>query len=271
MSNVATFILSTGRCGTQWIATVLGKIYADCLRVEHEPLHDRYAARQTLRAGALGHPLAALPPAVLQHLDHIENLLETQPYLECGHPNWSTLPYLVDRFPERIRIVHLTRHPVPTCYSWLTHGAFQPPLLPHLPEKILLSPFDEGIRFKHYQDRWDQLLPFEKCLFYWAEVHAFALDLETRLREPWLRLKYEDLFQGQGLQQLLEFLGLPLRESLLPQTTQVVDQYRYLTAVWQDWRVIHQHSSVIPITQTLSYDLTEINEMAFCQRYLGAD
>ena len=178
------------------------------------------------------------------------------------------MPFFADRFRGRVRIIHLTRHPVPSCYSWLTHGAFQTPLLPHIQPKILLTPFDEGIRFREYQATWDGLSPFEKCLFYWSEVHAFAIDLRSRLDTPWLTLRYEDLFYGDGLARLLEFLDLPRRPSILGQRSEVVDAFRYLSPVWDDWRIIKEHPRAMAIAQELGYDLEEIDEVALRSRYL---
>ena len=268
--TIATFILSAGRCGTQWIATSFADVYSDHIDAEHEPLHDRYDARQILLCSALTNSPPAFSPEVLDHLDKIEGQLDTRSYIECGHPNWATIPYLADRFRGRVRIIHLTRHPIPTCCSWLTHGAFQTPLLPHVPAKILLSPFDEGIRFKEYQQTWNNLSPFEKCLFYWSEVHAFAIDLQSRLDAPWLRLRYEDIFNGDGLERLLEFLNLPHRARIFNERSEVVDKYRYLSGVWQDWRIIENHPRATAIAQQLGYNLDGIDEVALRRRYLPA-
>ncbi len=267
--NFAAFILSTGRCGTQWIAKTLADAYSDHVAVDHEPLHNQYDARKALASIALASPLSSLSAVVRQHMDSIEGRLETQSYIECGHPNWSTIPYLAERFRGRVRIIHLTRHPVPTCYSWLTHSAFQDPLLPHLLEKTLLSPFDEGTRFQEYRRGWEALSPFEKCLFYWSEVNAFAIDLQSRQDAPWLRLRYEDLFHGEGLGRLLEFLDLPHREGVFSQTGKVVDNYCYSLAAWQDWRIIRNHPRAMSIANELKYTLDEIDEITLYRRYLG--
>ena len=242
--------------------------YSDRIAVEHEPLHNRYNARKVLAGSALANLPSSLPLEVLQHMEKIEGQIEKQAYIECGHPNWSTIPYFAERFRGRIRIIHLARHPVPTCCSWLTHGVFQTPLLSHIPEKILLSPFDEGIKFKEYRECWKRLIPFEKSLFYWSEVNAFALDLQSRLDVPWLRLHYEDLFDGDGLRQLLEFLELPPRETSFKQKCKVVDKYRYVSPVWQDSQIIRNHPRAISIAQHLGYRLTTIDEIALRRRYL---
>lgn len=138
---------------------------------------------------------------------------------------------------------------------------------PHLREKVLLSPHDEGVRFPEYARLWAELSPFEKCLYYWAEVHAFALDLQTRLDARWLRLKYEDVFGGDGIQQLLSFLELPAREVVFEQRTTHVDQFRYLTGAWQDWRLVRKHPHVVRVASQLGYDTDQVDEDALNRRY----
>lgn len=266
----ATFILSTGRCGTQWIAQTFSSIYSDLLHVEHEPLHDRYHARNLLGWRDYGNASEKLSKECLEHLDEIEQILQTQSYLECGHPVWSLVPYLAWRFHGRIRMIHLVRHPVPTSCSWLTHQAYVPPLLPYLKEKVFLSPFDEGVRFHDYQEQWDRLHPYEKCLYYWGEVNQFALDQEKSLDVPWFRLYYEDLFHGKGLESLLQFLELPSRETVFNQIDQTVDRFRYLSPVWQDWRMIKNHPQIMGVAHELGYQLEEIEEAILRQRYLMA-
>lgn len=265
--NFAAFILSTGRCGTQWLAKALADAYPDRLAVEHEPLHAGYEARKTLRYTAAAHPAPQLPPQVVDHMARIEGRLATLPYVECGHPAWSTVPLLAARFHGRVKVVHLVRHPVPTCWSWLTLQAFQPPLLPHIAPRTLLTPFDDGIRFPEYRARWDTLVPFEKCLYYWCEVNAFALALQSRLDAPWLRLRHEDLFRGDGLDQLLGFLQLPPRESILHRRGAVIDDNRSVLADREDWRIIREHPRVVAIAQQLGYDVAAVDETALERRY----
>jgi hypothetical protein len=266
--NFAAFILSTGRCGTQWLATALAEAYPDRLAVAHEPLHAGYQARKVLQHTAVANDAPQLPQQVVHHLEAIENRLETLPYIECGHPSWSTIPCLAERFRGRVKIIHLVRHPVPTSWSWLTLQAFVPPLLPHIKPRTLLTPFDEGSQFAEYRSRWDTLAPFEKCLYYWTEVNAFALALQSRLDAPWLRLRHEDLFDGDGLGRLLEFLQLPPRETILRRRCEVIDDNRSILPTREDWRVIRDHPRAVAIAQQLGYAVDAVDELALERRYL---
>ena len=209
--------------------------------------------------------------ALVAHVEDIERRLETGSYLECGHPCWSSLSWLIDRLPGRIRIVHLTRHPVPTALSWLTHSAYLAPLLPHLGERVLLTPFDPGAAFPQYQTRWPALQPFEKCLYYWAEVNAFGLRLAEFARVPWFRLRYEDLFEGLALADLLTFLDLPPREELLETRSQVVDRHRFVAPCAPPaLEVLGSHEPVLSVAGALGYDMESPDPGSYLGRYMFA-
>ncbi|HTL97708.1 MAG TPA: hypothetical protein VL181_02785 [Holophagaceae bacterium] len=249
--HAATFVLSTGRCGTQWLAWHLSRLMGPDARVEHEPLHLAYQPRRLLGASdpsALG-PESAEP--VLRHVASIEAQLERGPYVETGHPSWSALPYLAERLRGRLRVVHLPRHPLPTALSWTTHMAYQPPLLPHLQEKVLLSPFDAGVAFPEYQASWGSLTPFEKCLYYWAEVQAFALRQQRALGLPWLRLPYEALFEGGGLDDLHAFLRLPVLAD--DDRAERVDAHQHPAPGVPDFSLIARHPRVLEVAAELGY------------------
>ena len=249
--HAATFFISTGRCGTQWLAQHLASALGPGAQVEHEPLHARYGARRLLgcadpeRLGAEGETL-------LRHADAVEAQLERGPYLETGHPCWSALPFFARRFPGRLRVVHLARHPIPTALSWTTLMAYVPPPVPTMREKAPLSPFDAGAAFPEYQEGWGHLSPFEKCLYYWAEVNAFALRQEPSLSVPWLRTTYEGLFEGGDLARLHAFLRIP-RPSMDAGSSPRVDAYRFLVPSAPDLASAAGHPRVWEVAAALGY------------------
>lgn len=267
--SFAVFVLSTGRCGTQWLAEHLPHSYSDRLQVEHEPLHNFYYPRRNLLARTLGDLDAEAAEAILPHVEEIETCLTQRSYLECGHPCWSAILALADRFRGRIRVIHLVRHPVPTAFSWLTHRAYEPPLLPFLPTKTLLSPFDPGVRLPEYQERWEGLTPFEKCLYYWGEVNLFGLAQEAALGVPWLRLTYEELFYADGLERTLEFLELPPAEPLMAARAESVDRFHSLTPQRPDMNLLGSHPRIIEAARAFGYDAEEIDLAALQRRYQG--
>jgi hypothetical protein len=261
----ATFVLSTGRCGTQWLADLLERSAGDAALVVHEPVEAPYSTRAMLAAHRPEHLPATAREALSAHIASIERTLERCDYIECGHPLWSSLPYLLGHFAGRVRAIHLLRHPIPTAWSWLTHRAYCPPLAPHLPEKILVAAADEGLRFAHYRERWSTMTPFEKALFYWAEVHALGLELESRTSAPWLRVHSEALFAGNGLDVLHRFLGLdPNRCAYAADSP--VDRFRYVVDSG-DPRQIERHPEFIELARTLGYDAMDFDVEKLSQRY----
>jgi hypothetical protein len=258
----ALFVLSTGRCGTQWLADALACRLGDDAVVTHEPLDNDYAPREMLGAGDPKDLDDELAEPLLDHIDFIEEVLQTRPYIECGHPSWSSIPYLMRRFEGRVSVVHLVRHPVQTAFSWLTHLAYCPPLAPHLREKVLLSPFDEGVRFPSYRNRWSALTPYEKALYYWLEVNALGLEIAS------LRVRYEDLFDPRTLDHILTFAGLAASAgSAATDPQQVVDRFHHVSPNWFNPYLIERHPEVIDLATRMSYEPLVFDEVALKRRY----
>jgi len=268
--RAATFVLSTGRCGTQWLAETIADAAGDRARVEHEPLHNDYAPRRMLGAN----DPAALEPRqarkVIAHAEAIERELAARDYLETGHPCWSSVPWLARRLAGRVRVVHLVRHPVPTACSWLSHGLFVPPMLPHLPAKEFIAPSDAGVSFPEYREAWPALSPFEKCLVYWAEVNAFGLRLERAGELPWLRVRYEDLFDPRrdALARVVKFLGLPDEAVARIDRGAQVDQHRFALGQWPEPERIARHPRIVAVAEELGYRAGEFAADQLAARFL---
>jgi hypothetical protein len=266
--NCATFFISTGRCGTQWLARALGTIASDRAEITHEPLHLGYEPRKMLAVGEPELLDSISASRILSHVGHIEDTLQRRSYVECGYPVWSTIPYLARRFAGHVRVVHLVRHPVPTAYSWIAQQAYCPPLAPHLRVKELLTPFDPGIRFMAFRERWDSLTPYEKSLFYWAEVNAFALRLQEQAQFPWLRVRFEDLFTLETLRELAAFCGIGAVDRAIA-VPAPADDFPTRTSLWSDPALISMHAEVAGLAAALGYDSLAFDERSLRARYFG--
>lgn len=267
--HFATFFLSTGRCGTQAFAKALAVAAGDTARVEHEPLHFDYMPRRLL---GLRDP-RALPTAakVLAHLDEIEETLCTRNYIETGNMCYGALPYLAQRLNDRIRIVHVPRHPVPTAWSMITHHLFQvPKRTDGLEEKVVLTPLDPGAQLAIYRERWPHMPPYERCLYFWAEIQSLGLRWQTELGVPWLRLPFESAFlgRGEGLAALADFIGVNA-EVLNLQRRERTDKYRFQSPVDVDPSVIQGHPAIMKIAHTLGYNPMAWDASALRRRYSG--
>lgn len=200
----ATFVLSTGRCGTQWLTEKLQALYPDAV-VEHEPLSFNYRPDvNTERA-----PLQCNKELIMQHLSCIQHYLDQgKPYIETGFPCWRHLEWFKQQLGGRVKIIHVHREPLQTVSSLLKLNAFVPPFIPQLPIKNLFLPEDGYGYFKDWQHLWPHLNPAEKNLWYWGEVQAHALLLQAQWpAADWLQLEFSTLFGPQAEARLIHFLG----------------------------------------------------------------
>jgi hypothetical protein len=264
--NAATFVLSTGRCGTQWLSKNLAGHYGDLLAAVHEPHHREYLPRWLL---GIVHPRQWPTIGLIdRHIAAIEKDLATRSYLECGWPCYGALPYFARRLGGRMRVVHLVRHPVPSAASMVTHLYYHD-RPDGLTEKALLTPTDAGAAMPDYAGRWAGLSRFEKCLYFWGEIGLLGLRWERELGVPWLRLRSEDLFGADGLDRLLDFIGVPRRPPIYAARNTQFDAYVMGTRVRLEAqaRSIGEHPRIIALARQLGYDALAVDTQQLKARY----
>ena len=269
-TNTAVLVLSTGRCGTQWLAATLDELYGDRVTVTHEPIGPEYRCREFFRAYDRLDDMAAVPK-IASHLATIETTLRSRSYIETGWPLFSALPLFLERLAAPVRIVHLTRHPVPTAISHMAHKTYGgSPRVDGYTQLAALDAFCPGVRRTEVRAKWDDFTPYEKTLFWWTEVHLYAEELQQRYPQvPFHRVKAEDMLSGDGdtLQDLCAFAGLPFREQLQERTTKRVDQWHHRTDTEFDWRRVADHPATVGLAERLGYDFSTVDERALAVRY----
>jgi hypothetical protein len=135
-----------------------------------------------------------------------------------------------------------------------------------------LGPSDPNVFQTSYADAWDRLSPYEKCLFWWTEVHLFALELVGRIEPvPLLRVHAEEILSGNrdALEQLLEFIGLPWRDEWLEHAGRRVDRWHRLAADAVDPLEVHRHPTTVELARRLGYEMAGLNVGALEARYRG--
>jgi hypothetical protein len=283
----ATFFVTTGRCGTQWLSKNLAAAYPDLAIVTHDPLPDwQYQARELLWSGDVDNLVD--PGPIIDHLEKIKGVLAGKNYIETGGFCRGAFPYLLDKLGRDTRVVHLVRHPVATARSYrrvhetlikeevrrLWTGESKPALDEKYGSAVEPAPFDQhdristvqglgssgqtpfdpGSRFHEYRDRWDALSELERELYRWLEINACAVAYEKEARSPWLRVKYEELFTGNGLRNLISFLQLPFRSMLLKQIPLSVDKFSDARTPGDDSVDLTRHPAVLRLMAELEYD-----------------
>lgn len=200
----AVFVLSTGRCGTQWLTKTLRMLFPDW-QIVHEPLSFNYRPDLNTETS----PLAYNEALILQHLSAVQQRLDQgQGYIETGFPCWRHIQWFKQQLSGKVKVIHIHRDPVDTVGSLLKINAFVPPYLPQLPLKNLFLPHPGHGYLAQWQPLWQQLNPAEKNLWYWSEVQASALQLRDAWPEDdWLELRFEQLFSTTTAQALSTLLG----------------------------------------------------------------
>jgi hypothetical protein len=261
--------VSSGRCGTRWLAQGLRELYRG-VDVEHEPIGPMYRPRRYFRS--FDDPEAILEvPEVADHFERIERA--SRPYIETGWPVFAALPLFATQLADRLRVVHLTRHPVPSALSHLARRTYAgSPRADAYTRWATLGPEDANVYQPSYASCWDRLTPYEKCLFWWTEVHLFGLELPGRTGGiPVLRVSAEDLLAGKRevLGTLLEFMSLPWRERWLELVGRRVDRWHQLSSDAVDPLEVHRHPTTVDVAQRLGYELAGLNVGALEARYRG--
>ena len=269
--HMATFVLSAGRCGTQWLATALARHASGSIEVQHEPLYHQYAPRLLLGRGAsLGeHPYAS---ELDSHVNEVLGTLRSRHYVETGWPAFAAIPWLHSRLGSRMRVIHLTRSPIESACSMVTHRYYQPALRADGYTRFaILQPTDAGVRNTDYVERWPHLSVYEKCLFLWGEIHGFGLALREMFPEPgtWLTVSMENLFDSTTgvLEEVIDFLELPDLGGVNSDVGRVVDVYRMTTDIHIEWREIWNHPSIVSLAALLGYEPLAASSNAIRARY----
>lgn len=245
----AIFVLSTGRCGTQWLAENLSNSLPPEWRVEHEPLHLDYAPLKNSPA----EPVSCNEELLKAHLLSIQKHLDDGGhYIECGFPCWRHLDWFRQALSCDVKVIHLHRDPISTARSWLKQNAFVPPWLPHLPVKELFHPGAPGALLPEYQLTWAGLTPFEKNLCYWAEVQRQA-DAYKRDWNPhhWLTLPFDCLFDFETFKQLECFLEVKFSSGVF--SLEKKDNYAGMAQAPVDETLLENHPLILQTAAMLDY------------------
>lgn len=273
MSNIngqkhATFVISTGRCATQWFADKLAAHYQDLAIVRHEPIDGAYKPRFYFRAYNRRENVE-FSKAIKDHLSFIENAVRKSHYIEVGWPAYGALPFIISRLNADVKVIHLYRHPANVAASLTTHDVYSRGAWS---ESFAISPSDYGVVQDCLQGKkWKAMSQFEKCLFWWTEINYWALNLRKTFEGvPWLSVKYEDVFSengGREIRKVLAFLSLPARGVFLNSLGDRIDRFSLKTDAKIDARSINNYPKAVELMQKLGYGLGDIDILNMKKRY----
>ncbi|WP_428240037.1 hypothetical protein [Gynuella sp.] len=243
----AWFILSTGRCGTQWLSHRLTKLLPKQYWVTHEPLSQDYMPMEN----SPSLPLTVNADKILGHLTEIrDHINRGGKYVECGYQCWRHLSWYKDILQTDVKVIHLHRNPMSTACLWLQKGAFL-----RLSEMELFTPFGAEAKLPEYGSKWHKLSPIEKNLYFWAEVQAQAKEYKASWPdEDWFDLPYSQLLNSRTLQKLGHFLDCKI--NLHPSNLMVDNQLMELEEIPIDDSVLKAHPGILSLAEELGYKVS---------------
>ena len=263
-------VLSTGRCGTQSLASCLDGIYSDVCTVTHEPLEAGYRPPRFFRAYDRLEAMLEIPE-VAEHFAFVEATSRDRVYVETGWPCYAAIPLFIEKFGKRVRVAHVVRHPVPTALSIVAHKFYQPEERNDSYVRLAqLTPDCPGVFQVHLAESWGRMSAYEKCLLWWTELQLYARELESRRPEaPFRRFKMENLFSSESdaLCELVEFMGLPQRAGLAEKREERVDRWREKTDLPVDWKRISAYPDCVAAAVQLGYDWRSVDARSLRDRY----
>ena len=79
------------------------------------------------------------------------------------------------------------------------------------------------------RSKWDDMNQIEKILYYWLEVntHAYRLLRDTDIDH--VVVKFEDLFQDEGMMRILDLADLRYKKELQEDYVKVYDRFSYIS------------------------------------------
>jgi hypothetical protein len=211
------------------------------------------------------------PPIVLDHVAAVA--AGDRLYVETGWPLYSAIPHFVEVCGGRVKIVHLTRHLVPMALSHMVHQTYSgSPRKDQYTEMATLDPWTENVFQKSERTSWEDMEPYEHCVFWCTEVHAYGFELPGYLADtPLLRVRFEDLFDPSrnALEEVVDFIGLSWDQGLERHLTIRKDAWHHQNLLDFDWRSIEMHPLAMEVLERMGYSLEDVDPSLLEERYVG--
>jgi hypothetical protein len=200
------FVLSTGRCGTRWLAQVLDR--CPNAAVVHEPVpllsyHAAYAYRQFRHTPG---ELRVLIDGARYELIR-DAFLTDDRYIETG-PRCTFFAHELAALYPKSRFMHLIRDPVEFVESGLARRWYSDEVIT---DESRIRP-EESER-----ENWDLMAQYEKIAWLWRETNEFVRSFAESVSAPrMLTVQSLDLFtRTETMNDITDFAGL----ERVPETT----------------------------------------------------
>jgi len=229
------FIVSSGRTGTKAIAQHLSRCYPQ-VWAEHEPAPSWRLRMGTTRALCGKATREELKEMLVKLRRGLVERTERGIYVESNSYLSGFIEVLGEVF-EGASVVHVVRDPRTYVRSGVNFGAFRgmkklaaefwPNWFPKPQGEIRIqnsefrrepspqpSPGVPGEGERGEELKWGEMDAIERLAWFWSLVNSHLNRGEQVYGQRYLRVKFEELFSGDGLERLTDWMGLPRSSSL---------------------------------------------------------
>ena len=199
-------IMSTGRCGTQFLAKLLAQGDDNTL-VVHEGAGPNYRPATVFRGGDYDKVISETHQLRDEFTRIDQQLAAGQRFIDTGWLTYAWGPYFENRYGADFQFIHLLRNPFATAASMSTHG-----LLGDGEDRLnvdcIIRPFQPNVAFPEFQADYAEFSYFERGLYHWLEVHSFLKTQHISAAFQGL-FRFEELFSNdnKGVQKLWKTCG----------------------------------------------------------------
>ena len=268
--NPIVLTISTGRCGTTFLDRTFKSNFSNKKNwISHEYL------RQNITNVGLYHRCYSSELQDEMANKEIKELIEnwtevsrTGPVVDFGWTMRSLVPYLYDEIGTQLKVLYIHRHPIAVAASFKLIGSYS---IYNSPEWTI-TPSHPRALYPEFEKRWSAMTAFEKCLYLWLEVNAYALEIKEKYPKiEFLEVKSEALFTSnvalEDIARFTEFYkeGQDIKPSIDKNPRDQFSLER--RPIKNEWLNYERHPEVISFAKELGYNMDK-NEIAkFIHKY----
>lgn len=185
-----TFVVSTGRTGTQAIAESVARVCPDTFLSLHEPRPSRiFRIFSNMRMAGLCSDVF-FENAIIRLRREILTKLGERNYLESNNFMFGMVDILA--FHYDAKIIHVVRHPVDYAVSHIKHGAFSgvKGMAGRFFPYWLSRPSYRG----YSSSAWISLSQHQRLFWVWRLVNEYIAELGQRNPDNYSCYRFEDIF-----------------------------------------------------------------------------
>jgi hypothetical protein len=264
--------ITTGRCGTTFLQRTLSQKFAG----PHDFVTHEYLRQNITKVGPYHRVFNERSLELAQSYqigDFLRICAENANKGVVADTGWtmrSLIPLLAHQFPDRLRVLHIHRHPIQVAASFAVMGSYSV----NQSKNWALDPFDKSAAYPEFQGRWKKMTPFEKCLYMWLEINSAAFEFVRLnpyipvMQVPSIRLFSDKVF----LSEIAEFCGFQTNKNRTSQKSSVkknklMQMSLETRPIDSEWSAYLHHPEVIKLGESLGYDMTKDNVARMIEKY----